>query len=91
MNGRVEAYVASWTKGEGGGGLDFKGGEAIDMELEKQMLGKQMSVGSSSTAGHRKDFDQKGLASFLSVHNSSFILRCNYLCSWFSSWSRFSI
>lgn len=61
-----EDKLSSWglyvTFREGGGRcgscLDFQGGEAIYMEMEKQMIGKQTFIGPSFTMGGREDFAQ---------------------------------
>lgn len=45
------------------------------MEMEKQTLGEQLSTGPSLTKGHREDWDQTGLAWFLPVSHTHFILK----------------
>lgn len=36
--------------------------KAIHVEMVKQIVGKQVFAGPSSTIGHREDFDQTGLS-----------------------------
>lgn len=41
--------------------------KTIHMEMEKQVFGKWMSAGPSFIMGLKEDFDETGLAGFLSI------------------------